>query len=318
MIAVWHIIIFILSCFLLSWSGSLLISSLTKVARFLGWREFVVAFFIMSFATSLPNLFVGITSALYKIPELSFGDVVGGNVIDLTVVIALATLVNRGLPADSKMVQASSIFTLIIAVAPLLLVADGQISRADGLLLILMFLLYTCWIFSKQERFTKTYEIAADKNKRQGSALKDVSIVIFGIILLLVGAKGVVVSAMYFASNFHMSLGLVGILIVGLGNCLPEMYFTLFAARMKEPWMVIGNLMGSVIVCATLVLGIVALIQPIVIIDFSPYALARIFLVLATLFFLVFIRTDRQLTKKEALFMLLLYIIFLICEILTK
>ena len=82
--------IFIISCFVLFWSSSKLVNSLIRMARYLALREFVLAFFIMAFAGSLPNLFVGINSALHGIPELSFGVIVGGNVIDLTLAIGLA------------------------------------------------------------------------------------------------------------------------------------------------------------------------------------------------------------------------------------
>ncbi len=87
-----YVLIFLASCLLLAFSSRWLVKSLTRIAKFLGWREFVVAFVIMAFASSIPNLFVDITSALKKIPELAFGEIVGGNVIDLTLVIALAAL----------------------------------------------------------------------------------------------------------------------------------------------------------------------------------------------------------------------------------
>ena len=137
-----YVLIFIVSCGLLFWSGSFLVGALMRMAKFLGWREFVVAFFVMAFAGSAPNLFVGISSALHKIPQLSFGEIVGGNVIDLTLAIALATLIAKGLPAKSRLVQGSSIFTIIIAILPILLILDGILSRGDGIILILVFFFY--------------------------------------------------------------------------------------------------------------------------------------------------------------------------------
>ena len=82
--------------------------------------------------------------------------------------------------------------------------------------------------------------------------------------------------------------------------------------------MVLGSLMGSVVIISTLVLGIVALIYPIQITDLSPFAVARFFLLISALFFLVFIRTDRKITAKEAIFLLFLYASFVIAEILIK
>jgi len=80
--------------------------------------------------------------------------------------------------------------------------------------------------------------------------------------------------------------------------------------------MILGQLMGSVIVLSTLVLGTVAIIHPIEIDDFSPFQVARFFLIISALFFLIFIRTDRRITKKEAVFLLGLYFAFVAAEIL--
>lgn len=315
-----NIFIFFVSCLTLGFAGVLIVKALTRICKFLGWREFVVAFFIMAFVSSLPNLFVGISSAIKGVPELSFGDVVGGNVVDLTLVIALAALLNKGIPAESRMVQTSSIFTIIIAVLPLLLVADGKLHRTDGIILILSFIFYTLWLFSKEERFTKVYDGIQEEDpvKKLKNFLKDLMVVVPGIILLLLAAQGIVGSASYFAKTFNCPLVLVGVLIVGLGNCLPEIYFSIISARKGESWLILGNLMGSVAVTATLVLGIVALISPIKITDFSVLALARVFLIISAVFFLFFLRTDKEITKKEALFLLGLYILFVSAEILTK
>jgi len=314
-----YVFIFIISCLTILWSGKWLIEALARIARYLEWREFVVAFFVVAFAASVPNLFVGISSALHKIPQLSFGDIVGGNVIDLTLAVAIAVLVAKGLPAESRTVQTTSIFTIIIAILPLLLILDGTLGRGDGILLILVFAFYIFWLFSKKERFTKVY----DENKipiikEFKVFIKDLGRVILGIVLLLLAAEGMVRAASFFAESLNLSLALIGILIVGLGNALPETYFAIASARKGQNWMILGDLMGAVIVPATLVLGIVALIYPIKIPDFSPFAIARFFLIISAIFFLFFVRTGQKITKKEALFLLAIYIIFVVTEILTK
>jgi cation:H+ antiporter len=312
-----YIIIFIISCALLFGSSKLVIKSLLRIAKFLGWKEFVVAFLAMSFAASLPNLFVGISSAIYKIPQLSFGDIVGGNVIDLTLAIALAVLFTKGgIVAESRTVQKTSIFTLIAAILPLVLIADGNFSRIDGILSIAFFFFYLYWLFSKRERFVdiyNSYKIPILKGLK--IFLQDLGGVILGIILLLVAAQGIVRSAQFFAGTFHLPVSLIGILIVGLGNALPETYLAINSAKRGDNWMILGDLMGSVIVPATLVIGIVALICPIKINNFSPFVIARFFLVVSALFFFFFVRTDRKITKKEAVFLLSLYFAFVIIEI---
>lgn len=315
-----YIPIFVISSFLLFWAGSKLVDDLMKIAKLLNWREFVVAFFAMAFAGSLPNVVIGINSIVHQIPQLSLAEIVGGNVIDLTLVIALAVLVAKSsIPAESKMVQTSAIFTTFIAILPLILLFDGKLTRGDGLVLLSIFVFYIFWLFSKEERFKKIYK---NNNthiiKETKTFFKTLGSLIFAIIVLLVAAEGVVRSAAFFSFFFNLPLTLVGILVVGLGNALPETYFAIISAKKGETWMILGNLMGNVIVPATLVLGIVSLISPFEIINFSPFLVARIFLVISALFFLLIVRSGRIITKKEAVFLFFLYFLFIFFQILVK
>jgi len=316
-----YILIFIASCLLLFWSGSRLVKALMVMAKFLGWRKFVVAFFIMAVAGSLPNLFVGINSALHKIPQLSFGEIVGGNIVDLTLAVALVVLIGGvNLPARSKIVQTSSIFTVLIAILPLILILDGVLGRVDGLILIFTFILYLFWLFSKEERFKKVYNThkEGEKSIRLRDFFKNFGKIIIFLFVLLLASEGMVRSAEAFADALSISIPLVGILIIGLGNALPETYFAIISVRKKQSEMILGNLMGAVIVCATLVLGTVALILPIEITDFSPFAIGRIFLIISALFFLIAVKTDRRITRKEGIFLLIVYILFVLSEIFLK
>jgi len=79
--------------------------------------------------------------------------------------------------------------------------------------------------------------------------------------------------------------------------------------------MILGNLMGSVIVCSTMVLGVIALISPFQINDLSPFMITRLFTLVAALLFILFMRSERRITKMEGLLFLSIYIIFLLVEI---
>lgn len=317
-----YIFIFIFSCILLFWAGSRLVDELMQIARYLGWREFVVAFFVMAFACSLPNLFVGIDSALHKIPQLSFGDIVGGNVINLTLVAALAVLVGRGsLPAESRMVQLSTLFSVFTAILPLFLILDGELGRLDGIVLILIFVVYVAWLFSKEERFKKAYN-GQEISQKPISSAKDfftnVGQVILFLGLLLLAAEGIVISAQSFSIALGVGLPIIGMLFVAFGNTLPEMYFSIVSARKGQTWMILGDLVGSVIYTSSLVLGIIALICPIRITDFSPFFIARIFLIISALLFLISIRSGQKITKKEGVILLIIYILFVASVIYFK
>lgn len=257
-------------------------------------------------------------SALNKVPELSFADIVGANIVDLSLVMGLAALISKaGLSAPSRTVQGSSVFTIAAALLPLILIQDGLLSRADGILLLAAFFAYLSWLFSKRERFEKIYDEISEPFSLK-FFFKNIFLTLGSVLLLLISAQGIVKSAIFFADYLHLPLSLIGILIVGLGTSLPETSFVLHAARKSQDWLILGNLMGSVVITTTLVLGIVALIYPIQISDFSPYGIARVFLIISALFFLFFIRTDHKITRKEAIFLLGIYFTFVLVEILTK
>lgn len=316
---IFYIFIFIISILALYFSSKWLIKSFIKIAQFLGWREFVFALFVMAFAGSLPNLFVGINSVLEGVPHLSLGEVLGGNIVDLTILIALAAIISKnGLMVKSRTVQGTAIFTLIIAILPILLIHDRMLSRGDGVILLISFIIYIFWLFSKEERFTRIYE---ENEKIIGlkDILKTLGILLGSLILLLLAAKGIVLSSVFFAETLGLSLILIGVLIVGFGNALPETFFSIQAAKRGDDWMVIGGAMGAVISTSALVLGIVSLLSPIKIEpnDFSLLIVARVFLIIAAIFFLLFIRTGHKITKKEGIFLLIVYLLFVLVQILV-
>jgi len=314
---IFEILSFIVSCFLLSWLSSYLVRGLTKIAKYYGIREFLIAFFVLGFASNLPNLFVDVSAALRGLPQISLGDMIGGNLADLTIVAAIAIFFSKkGISADSRMVQGSAVFTSIVALFPLLLLFKGSVTRADGLILIGLFFVYVWWMFSRTDRFKKEYD------KKEKINRKEITWIVFQTIAILVvlyfASQQIINSANYFAGSMGASLSLVAILIVGLGNCFPETYFSIISAKKDQNWMILGDLMASVIVAATLVFGIVALIHPFVITDISQILVARIFLVIASIFFLVAIKNDKKLSKKEGLLLLITYVLFLLIEIFVK
>ncbi|MBU1015228.1 hypothetical protein KKI17_02215 [Patescibacteria group bacterium] len=308
-----HVLILLGSLLLLAKAASWLVRGIAEVSAYLRWHQFVVAFFVMAIGSTLPNLFVGVSSALHGIPELSFADMIGNNVVTLTLVLAAAVFLGGNLVSNSKIVQRATFLTMAIAMLPLLLIIDGTLGRGDALVLIFAFFAYSGWVYSKRNLFTADIAIEEETPvKRFKDFLKGVAFIGAGALLLIVSAEGVVRSATFFTGEFHFPVALFGILVVGLGNALPELYFSVVAARRKENWMVFGELLGSVLVLATLVVGVVALIHPIVISDFAPFALGRAFLIIAALFVLIFIRTARQITKREALVLFLLYVSFVL------
>ncbi|HRR94742.1 MAG TPA: hypothetical protein P5083_01195 [Candidatus Paceibacterota bacterium] len=326
MVTFGYIAIFLISCTVLHFASQILVKNLTEIGRILEWKEFVVSFFIMAFAGSLPNLFLAIVSILNKTPEISLGDVVGGNVIDLTLAIGLAAIIApKGIVAKSRTVQTSSIFTLIAAIAPLLLLIDGSLSRGDGLIMLVIFFAYIYWLFSKEERFKKIYDDNGEEQKDKLTIkndwkifLKKIGFILLGLILLLSAAEGIIQSSLFFSQKLGTSIALISILIIGLGNALPETYFAISSAKKDETWLILGDLMGAVVIPSSLVLGIVGLASPFFIDDFSPFAISRLFLIISSVFFFIFVRTNQKVTKREGIILLSFYVFFVITQLIFQ
>ncbi|MDD5098869.1 MAG: sodium:calcium antiporter [Candidatus Colwellbacteria bacterium] len=302
---------------LLYFSGKAMVGSLHKISVFFRLNEIVVAFFVMATVASLPNLFVGISAAIGGIPQLSFGDISGGNVVDLTLALGLAAIlsVKGRIPAKEKTPRMTAFFAGAAGLLPFILTVDGSLSRPDGLVLILAFVLYVVWIFGKRERFEKIYSPKGEGQVKRKEILKEMMKLAVAIVGLIVASNGIVVEATVISLSIGIAAGMIGLLVVGLGNALPETYMSILAVRKGEGDLVLGNLLGSVITPSLLVLGIVALIHPFEIIDTSAFLITRFFLIIAIIFVIPFIWTDRKISRKEGLVLIVIYFAFLASEI---
>lgn len=317
------ILIFLIASAVLILSAKWTVEALVVIADYLNWKEFVVAFFTISFGAAMPELFIGITSAFRGIPELTFGNIIGQNIILFTLAPAVCAIILKSLVVESKTVRAGTGFAVGAALLPLILVLDGEISRIDGAVLIGLFALYMGWLFSKKERFRKVYDdIDKEPLKSAGRTfrlfLKNAAILIMGVILLGFSAHGIIHSATEFSTHFALSLPLVGLLIVALGTGLPETYLSVVMAQKGKGWLILGGLTGAVAISSTLVIGVTSLIHPITIPSFEPFAAARIFLIAAGLLFLLFVQTEKKITTREASLLFALYFAFVITELLLK
>lgn len=312
-----YIIIFIVSCFLLFKSGAWTVKSLSRIAAFLGFSEFFVAFILMAVATSLPELFIGISSAVSRKPSLCLGNVLGANIINLTLVIFAVLLVLKKLPFKKEIVRHDLLAASIIGLAALILMADGWLSRPDGFILLLMFFAFLIDLYKKQQA-SKKFDSGNHKHNllaKVKSFFKNFLFFVLSVSLLLVSAYGVTYTASEIARVLSIPLVLIGIVIVALGTTLPEMIFSLRVSKLKKSEMILGNVLGSVVVNSTLVLGLAALIWPIQILAPRSIMISAIFFVLTLIFFGIFSRTHFAISRREGIILLLIYLGFLVVQI---
>ncbi len=305
-----NLIIFLIACIVLIISGSLLVKTLTKIASFLRLSEFVVGFIIMAFATSIPELFVGITSALAKNPALALGNVIGANIINLTLVIGIAVLLGRGIKIESKKTKTDSLYMVFITALPMVLMVIGNsLSRIDGIILLAAFALYARRILKQRKLFKKEVE---DGIKRPEIIITTI-LFIFSLALLFLSARFVVEYSTLLSVDLALPPIIVGLFIISLGTTLPELTFGSRAVLAGHSEMALGNSIGSVIVNSTLVLGITAIIFPITA-NILLFYVSAIFMVVIAFLFATFVESGDKLYIKEGISLILLYVFFVIIE----
>ncbi|GMQ95323.1 MAG: calcium/sodium antiporter [Patescibacteria group bacterium] len=307
-----ELIVFISAFVVLSYAGSLLVRSLTHMSKLLGLSEYLVAFVLMSIATSVPELFIGLSSSLQNTPSISLGNVLGTNLINLTLIIGVVAVFSKGITIESKISHQNFLLIFFIAFLPILLATDGVISRGDGLLLLLFFSLYIFRLLSEKEYFKKRFnEITFDPASIL-SVFKHARTFLWGVALLILSSFAIIWSSKGIAEGLDVSLLFFGIIFVALGTALPELIFGIKASFMKHPSMMLGNSLGSIAFNATFIVGSVALLSPIRVDFDNGLFLISAFLFISFLMFNVFSYSRSKISRREGIVLLLLYVAFLL------
>ena len=304
--------------FLLVKATDILIINFKLLSLRTGLRRFALTGLVLGLATSLPELFVGLSAAFEGKTILSLGNVIGSNIANLSLVIGGAALISGTLKIEGFFLKKDVFYAFLAGAAPMLLLFDKSLSRIDGLILIILYFLYQVIIFREgsQRKIEESENIVTRliRRLRQNETRKELVWIILGIILLLVAADFLVKTSIKVALFFNLPLFLVGIFIITLGTVLPELVLSIKALRDKQQGMVVGRLVGSIVANGTLVLGLAVLISPLQIESFKEYLLATMAFVVIFAVFYFFIHTKRRLERWEGGLLLLIYLVFVFLE----
>ena len=156
MILEWSTIITLLVSFVvLVKSADVAVSSICRYARKVGISDYLIGFLIVAIGTSLPELSTAVTSASAGFGEIILGDVVGANIIDITVVLGLMAIVGRKIHVKSRMLGKTIFLTMGVVILPFLLGYDGHFSRFEGFVMIIAFVLYIVRLWNREGGFGK-------------------------------------------------------------------------------------------------------------------------------------------------------------------
>ena len=308
-------------------SGFYVVRSLISIAHFLNISEFSAAFILMAIATSLPELGIGVNAALNKAPLISLGNILGANILVLSFVFGLMILIDGNFKIKKHSPAHSSWLNFFLAISPIVFLFDGELSRLDGLILISLFgvnlarLFKFKAIFHNHHRFWPSF-VSHFENRPDGLKIsyffKNLLIFVVSVGILLFSAYLIVRSVNAVSLRFGLPQMLIGIFAVALGTTLPELSFGIKAALSRHEEMSLGNLLGTVVFNSTWILGIVSLISPIKITEPISFWISAVTMVLVIFLANLFLKSRDSLNRWEGAFLILIYLVFVVVQIIWR
>ncbi|MFM1895794.1 MAG: hypothetical protein RLZZ385_868 [Pseudomonadota bacterium] len=248
---------------LLYFGGEALVWGAYSLARRIGISPLAIGLTVVAFGTSMPELVVSVDAARAGADDISLGNVVGSNIANIALILGLAAVISPT-RAESKIVRLDSPIMIATSVLLILMLANGILSRLEGLLLLAGLVAFTGFTFWQANRQSALQAFAADTADMLPSAntLKTIGLIIAGLVLLVVGGHLVVEGAVAIATVLGLSQATIGLTIVAVGTSLPELSTSVVAAMRRQGDIAIGNVVGSNIFNILGILGITAAFLP--------------------------------------------------------
>jgi cation:H+ antiporter len=284
---------------------------LLRLSEYLGISEFVTSFVVVGIAAILPEFFIGIVSAFSSASTFGLGVVWGSNVADLTLIVGVIVLIKGHLRVAESTLRYARRFLMIVGLPVLFFFIHGEISRFDGFLLILAFIIYVAAML-----WTKPVRLRPGKRKEGMRFLVDVPILSGALALLLVGAIAVTNGSSDISVLIGLPLFVVGV-IVAAGTDLPELIFGIEGARGMYGDLVFGPILGCVLADAMLTTGLIAFINPIKTTQPSHVLSSGLLMVISAVL-VTFLFRKRCLNRKDGFILVVFYLVFLLIQFLVE
>ena len=309
-------LLLIIGFILLIKGADLFVEGSASIARKFSVPSMIIGLTIVAMGTSAPEAAVSITSAIAGQNDMSVANVVGSNFFNILMVLGLSSIITK-LPVELNTIRKDAPFLVIISIILLWFSYNLEISRTEGILLLLIFVYFLINTIKNTKQINppdisnnSETAIAIEVNSSdQISMTKTLLASLVGIIGIVIGGDLVVKSATNIATSLGMSANLVGLTIVAIGTSLPEFVTSIVAIKKGESEIAIGNAIGSNLFNILLVLGLSTSINPIVI---STLALIDIlFMTLVTILLYFFMKNDNSLNKHHGFIFVILYVSYM-------
>lgn len=234
----------------------------SKIADKFGIPQIVIGLTIVAMGTSLPEAAVSISAALKGSADITIGNVVGSNILNVLIILGL-TAVIRSVAVKKNTIRIEIPFTIAVTILLAALgLFDNQVGRVDGVVMWICFIGYLAYLFWVSKTDKEAIEEVPEAGEKE-SVLKMILMVVVGAVLIVWGSDITVDAATAIARGFGMSERLVGLTIVALGTSLPELVTSVTAAVKGKADIAVGNIVGSNIFNILFVVGTAALITPV-------------------------------------------------------
>ncbi len=302
-------LIFIVSLAALIYGAEIIIHQSEKIALRFGISEYIIGATLIAFGTSLPEMAASVSASLHNKAELSVSNIIGSNIINITLVIGTVLLISKKVKPHRDFFAKDSSWALFPVLIFIIITLDNEITRFSGIALLFLMFGYILFLLNHSE---DTADLGLDEDleeiKKDFNIPKTILLLGVGFITVVYGADFTINSASNIARSFHVSEWIIGVVLVAFGTSLPELIVSIMAARKNKADMAIGNVIGSNMANISVALGTAAIANPIHL-DFTKYSFDIATLVAATLM-LVFITANKMYSKPAGISLFILLAIF--------
>jgi cation:H+ antiporter len=244
-----------------------LVKGSSKLAAMLRIPPLIIGLTVVAYGTSMPEMTVSVISALSPDgADIAIGNVVGSNICNVLLILGLSSLI-APLAVSKQMIRSDVPIMIGVSLLLLMFGLDGQLGKVDSIILFLGGVTYTLSLIYQsnkqgveQDEFTQEYSLSEPVTPI--AWVKNTAYIIGGLVLLVLGSRWLVDSAITIAQYFQVSELIVGLTIVAVGTSLPELFTSVIASFRGETEIAVGNVLGSNIFNILAVLGISGIVAP--------------------------------------------------------
>jgi cation:H+ antiporter len=296
----------ILGFALLAFSGNFLVNSSVSLSKHLKISTLVIGIVVVSFGTSSPELIVSLKAALDGLADMSLGNVVGSNISNVALVLAMVAIILPIYIKNKKIWFDWLVMIIASVILFLILIFFGEINIIGGIVFTSLLVIYIVYSIIKSRKATKDSE---DQAKPKYNLLISVLMLIASCVGLFFGADFLIDSASEIARSFNVSERIISLTVIAFGTSVPELAASIIAALKKEMDISIGNIIGSNLFNILAILGITSIISPIKPLDIQQFFVDIIWMIAISAVLIIPILMGEMKRWKGAI-LLVAYIIY--------